>query len=76
MGRVHQGGVVDQEEAAVGVIRDWNRGVIPFWRELQQSETIQQVQNAWAGGIDGGMLDQFNYSVLGHLASHNGLRLK
>lgn len=48
------------------MIRDWNRGKIPFWREPGDFGHVRALQ-AGTGGIDVAMLQQFNADVLGHI---------
>ncbi|KAH0575952.1 Nucleolar GTPase [Spironucleus salmonicida] len=77
LGKIKHGGIVDQDEVAISVVRDWNRGVIPFWRDISSVQNIQQVQEAFIQGIDGDMLEKFNYDVIGHLAGiKSGVALK
>ncbi|CAL6046694.1 Nucleolar_GTPase [Hexamita inflata] len=76
LGRVKQGGLVDLEQIAREVIRDWNRGSLKFWRTPESIEHVNQVINGEWTGFDANMLDKFNFDVLGHLATLNGVELK
>lgn len=72
MGRYQSGGIVNQEQIAIEVIRDWNRGSLKFWRSPSETAHVQQVVGEW-NGFDANMLDKFNFDVLGHLAQVNGV---
>lgn len=43
LGRVKQGGIVDQDQIAIEIIRDWNRGSLKFWRTPESIEHVKQV---------------------------------
>ena len=72
LGRVKQGGIVDQDQIAIEIIRDWNRGSLKFWRTPESIEHVKQVVGGEWQGIDAGMLDKFNFDVRGHLTSNMG----